>query len=260
MKNLKKWRLGLCAILAIVLWCGTAGADIVYTVVADGYSAGSIGTIVKKEAEFAVGALNSGFGGDPWVYSFIDADGKDKAVLREFQYSGDNDSVFIYDPIDLNAPLANTNKWGRNLHGVAREGEYLYLALQDVYSATGDTSGQAARIKIGDYDKAPDKIHAFSAESIAGADYFRKPAGVTAANGKVYVLNQLRGVTYAPIEGEIAELDLDLNPTGKTARVGKNPIAMAFYDGKLYVACAGGMLGSGEYGSVWEVSLSNMSA
>ncbi|MDR2527439.1 MAG: hypothetical protein LBD04_00255, partial [Synergistaceae bacterium] len=257
---MKKWKFGFSVILAIALWCGAAGADIAYTVVDSGYSAGSIGTIMKEEADFTIGALKSGFGGDPWVYSFIDADGKDKAVLREFQYSGDNDSVYIYDPIDLNAPIANTNKWGRNLYGVAREGEYLYLALQDVYSATGDTSGQVARIKVGDYDKDPDKIHAFSAESIADADYFRKPAGVTVANGKVYVLNQLRDVRYAPLYGEIVELDLDLNPTGKTARIGKNPSAMAFYDGKLYVACAGGMLGSGEYGSVWEVSLSNMSA
>jgi Synergist-CTERM protein sorting domain-containing protein len=80
----------------------------------------------------------------------------------------------------------------------------------------------------------------------------------------VYVLFAIsyNGVDeYDP--SEIVEFDLELNykrtfkleDTGNNGVAGKNPARMAYYNGKLYVACMGGFQGPNSWGDIWEVDL-----
>jgi hypothetical protein len=243
---------------ALVFWGQSAQAQLFYAT--SDYVAGTVGLITRDGAGNFTVQKNRvvGFGGDAWGYTFFDHNGESRLVMREFQYSGANDIMSVFDFKNWNAPEANTTKWGRNLHGVASDGTYLYLALQDVYQAGyGDISGRIARVRLDNLNGNPDRIYQYSPDD--GKP--RKPQGVALTeDGYVYALSGAWEInTFSHEQGEVRKFDRDLSLKG-TARVGRNPFEMAVYGGRAYVACQGGMLGAGLWGDIWEVNLSDMTS
>ena len=248
---------------AFVLPGGAASADIFYTTATSGYTGGTVGVITRDSAgNFSVRSNQAvGFGGDAWGYSFLDGNGDSALIVREFQHGGANDIVTVYDPGNWAAPLVNTTEWGRNLHGAASDGKYLYLALQDVYQYNqyggSDISGQIARVPL-EYPDYPDFIRQYEPDNYRD----RKPQAVAlAGDGYVYALSGAWEIySFSHEQGEVTKFDSELNPIGTAAKVGKNPYSMAIYGGKAYVACQGGMLEAGLWGDIWEVNLDDMTS
>ncbi|MDR1915324.1 MAG: hypothetical protein LBQ58_01965 [Synergistaceae bacterium] len=253
---MKKLRVFVLLAVLTALWSAQASADLFYAV--SDYVAGSVGLITRNSnGSFTVTPkVLVGLGGDAWGCTFLDQNGADKLVVREFQYSGANDVVSVYDFKNWTTPVANTTKWGRNLHGVASDGKNLYLALQDTYeTGVGDISGQIARIPLSGLNGNTDRSHQYS--PVSGKP--KKTQGVVLWNDKVYALNGAWDGAFNHEQGEVTEFDADLKAL-RSAKVGKNPFEMAIYDGKAYVACQGGMLGAGLWGDIWEVDLASMTS
>jgi hypothetical protein len=254
-----KKRILVLLFAAALAVCATAAQAQLFYATSD-YVAGTVGLIIQDSPGNFTVQKNKvvGFGGDAWGYTFFDQNGESRLAVREFQYSGANDIVSVYDFKNWSVPETNTTKWGRNLHGAASNGTYLYLALQDVYQAGyGDISGRIARVRLDNLNGTPDRIYQYSPDN--GKP--RKPQGVALADdGYVYALSGAWEVnTFSHEPGEVRKFDSDLVPQG-TARVGKNPFEMAIYNGRAYVACQGGMLGAGLWGDIWEVDLSDMTS
>jgi hypothetical protein len=254
--RVKKWGAFILIISILALWSVRAPADVIYGV--SDYQGGSFG-LIRQDASGGFTVEKNvvvGFGGDAWGYTFTDQNGADKIAIREFQYSGANDIVSVYDFKNWKTPSSNTTAWGRNLHGVASDGAYLYLALQDTYLNGADISGKIGRVPLNNLNGAPDRSFSFDADSTGKP---RKPQGVTLWGGKVYALTGGWDKSFNHMQGEITEFDSGLGKL-RSAQVGKNPFGMAFYGGKAYVACQGGMLGNGLWGDVWEVDLASMTS
>jgi hypothetical protein len=254
-------------VVSTIGFVSRAEADIFYAV--SNYSNGSAGVIAKNGGDYSVYKnLVSNFGLDAWGFTFRDHNGAERAMIREYNY-GPNDGVYVYDPTDWKNPVFNGSDWGSNIHAVASNGRYLYLATYESYkgSSSGQDTGEVVRIDMsGGY--AADKRYQYQAFT-GDAGFESSPHGeaIEILGGKIYVLF---GVSYNGVSqyepSEIVEFDAELNKLrsvklrNSSGKTGKNAVRMAVYGGKLYVACMGGYQGPDSWGDLWEVDPESMTA
>jgi hypothetical protein len=261
----KRLKILAFAVAFIAIFSSSASADLLYLVYNSGEastaSAGTIagdGYLVSKD-------LVVGLGGDAKAYSFKDHNGVQKALVREYSY-GANDNVFIYT-LGQWTPDKNENTFGTNIYGTATIGRYLYTITYESYEAGAMASGQVIRVDMAN-GYAPDKTYDLkSYEGEDGTQFFRSGVGIKAWDGKIYAVTAVHDESFMLWEaGEVIELDQDLNPTGRTAAIGKNAgggmadSGISINEGKLYVGCYGGALGSETPGDYWEVDLTSMTS
>jgi hypothetical protein len=248
--------------------CGIARADVFYTV--SNYSNGSAGVVAKDGSSFSVHKdLVSNLGLDACGFTFRDAGGAERAMIREYQY-GPNDTVYVWNPADWHAPIINAASWGSNIHAAASNGRYLYVTTYESYkdgSRSQDT-GEVARIDTLNGYKPDNKRYQFEAFT-GDAGFTSSPHGeaIHIENDKIYALF---GVSYNGVSEyeptEVVEFDSELNRLRSVrlkdanGNTGKNAMRMAAYDGKLYAANMGGYQGPDSWGDVWEVDVETMTA
>jgi hypothetical protein len=127
---------------------GTAHADVFYA--SSKYETGSAGVIKKDGGSFSVNRdVTSNFGQDAWGFTFKDPNGTERAMIREYNY-GPNDTVYVWDPANFKATPLNVKTWGSNIHAVASDGQYLYLATYESYAgASGpQDTGEIVRVDM----------------------------------------------------------------------------------------------------------------
>jgi hypothetical protein len=239
-----------------------ASSDIFYA--CSNYANGSAGTIEQTGNAFKVNKdIVANLGVDAWGFTFRDHAGAERAMIREYFY-GPNDTVYVWAPPDWSRPRVNRKDWASNIHAVAAHGKYLYLATYESYAggSTAQNSGEVVRINM-ENGYAPDKRYHYQEFSTNGHTSSPHAEAIHIQGDKVYVLF---GISYNGVSdydpSEIVEFDLELNykrtfkleDTGKNL-TGKNPLRMAYYNGKLYVACIGGYQGPNSWGDIWEVDL-----
>jgi hypothetical protein len=254
--------------LFIFLFAGRAEANIFYTAEDSGYTAGSAGVITKSESEYKVQKdVVTNLGGDAAGFTFLDHDGRQRAMVREYNY-GAPDPVYVWDPSNWKMPLVNRSDWGFNIHGAASSGKYLYLVTYESYAAgsSEQDTGEIIQIDMSDNSiKNRYKYPAFTGES--GAVSSPHGEAVFAYGGYIYAVF---GVSYRGVDEyeptEVVKFDSGLKRVGSVklrnsaGRVGRNAMRGAIYGGKLYVANIGGYQGPNSWGDIWEVNLSNMSS
>ncbi|MDR1649975.1 MAG: hypothetical protein LBR71_06910, partial [Synergistaceae bacterium] len=245
----------------------SAGADIFYSV--SNYSTGSAGLVRKSGGgEYTVRKnLVINLGLDAAGFTFEDSDnGASRAMIREYRY-GPNDTVYIWDPSDWSRPIVNARNFGSNIHAAAAaNGRYLYLTTYESYAGSAsaeEDSGEVARVDMRDGGYRRDRAYhyrRFTSES--GNRLTPHGEAIHVQDGKVYVLFGMpyNGVTEYEAS-EIVEFDAELNRLrsvrleNSAGAEGRNATRMAFYGGKLYVACMGGFQGPDSWGDIWEVDI-----
>jgi hypothetical protein len=248
---------------------GTAGADVFYAV--SNYSTGSAGVVAKDGGSFSVYKdLVSNFGVDAAGFTFRDAGGAERAMIREYNY-GPNDTVYVWDPDNFKTPVLNSSGWGSNVHAAASSGQYLYLATYESYAAGatvpgGEDTGEVVRVDMGDGYKR-DRAYQYKRHAENGNTVSPHAEDIHIEGGKIYVLYGMpyNGVSqYEP--SEVVEFDSGLNVLRKvqlkdsSGKAARNAVTMAGYGGKLYVAAMGGYQGPKSWGDVWEVDIGTMAA
>ncbi|MDR1515289.1 MAG: hypothetical protein LBS45_06305, partial [Synergistaceae bacterium] len=254
-----------CVLAVFAALPGTAHADIFYA--SSNYSTGSAGVITASGGSFTVNKdVVSNFGVDAWGFTFRDAGGAERAMVREYNY-GPNDTIYVWNPANWKAPIVNTSSWGSNVHAVATLGQYLYITTYESYKdgSRAQDTGEVVRIDTLNGYK-PDKRYQYGA-FVGDAGFESSPHGeaLHVENGKIYALF---GVSYKGVNEyeptEVVEFDPELNRL-RTVRlkdtsgnIGKNAMRMAAYGGKLYVANMGGYQGPDSWGDLWEVDIATM--
>ncbi|MDR1048666.1 MAG: hypothetical protein LBL51_02830 [Synergistaceae bacterium] len=265
----KKFAAALTALLWLLI-ASSAGADIFYAV--SNYDNGSIGTIAKRGGAYTVDRdLVTNFGVDAWGFTFRDNNGAERAMIREYNY-GPDDRVFLWDPSDWSKPKINKKGWASNIHAVATgspNDRYLYLTTYESYSGSGtlQETGEVARVDM-ERGYVADKRYRYEPFNTAG--HMSQPHGeaIHAEGGYVYVLFGISYNGFAEYDpSEIIEFNEDLSIRRRVKLLenpgniaGKNPMRMACYDGRLYVACMGGFQGPDSWGDIWEVDRASMTA
>ncbi|MDR1482198.1 MAG: hypothetical protein LBI74_06190 [Synergistaceae bacterium] len=254
--------------LAALLWLflvSSAQADIFYSV--SNYIDSSVGIIEKNGGSYQVNKnIVVNLGMDAWGFTFRDHSGAERAMIREYNY-GPDDMVYVWNPLDWSRPEVNRKDWASNIRVTAAEGKYLYLATYESYneSSAAQETGEVIRVDM-ERGYVPDKRSQYGA--FTSGEHVSSPHGeaIHIQDGRVYVLFGIsynEGSEYDP--GEIIEYDLELNELRKVRLEsqgisGKNPMRMAYRDGKLYVACVGEYQGPDSWGDIWEVDLQSMTS
>ncbi|MDR3355358.1 MAG: hypothetical protein LBO21_09980, partial [Synergistaceae bacterium] len=176
----------VCLACALAAFPGPAGADVFYA--ASNYSTGSAGVITASGGSFSVHRdVVSNFGVDAWGFTFRDADGSERAMIREYQY-GPNDTVYVWNPGDWKTPIINTKAWGSNIHAAAASGRYLYVTTYESYKngSTAQDTGEVVRIDMKN-GYAPDKRYQYGVFT-GDAGFASSPHGESLhiENGKIY--------------------------------------------------------------------------
>jgi hypothetical protein len=233
------------------------------------YINGSAGVVAVDGGAFSVhGDAVSNLGLDAAGFTFRDAGGAERAMIREYRY-GPNDTVYVWNPEDWKNPIANIDTWGSNVHAAASDGKYLYVATYESYKdgSRAQDTGEVVRIDM-ENGYMPDKRYRYEAFT-GDAGFNSSPHGeaIHIEDGKIYVLF---GVSYMGVNeyepSEIVEFDLELNRLRTTrlkdsaGNIGKNAMRMAAHGGKLYVANMGGYQGPDSWGDLWEVDIDTMTA
>ena len=137
---------------SIAVWKGGSGINgIFYAAITSDYTAASVGTITRNGDDFVVNADEvTNFGGDTQGFTFLDHNGADRALVREYNY-GPNDFVKIYDPTNWTAPIKDVSGWASNIHNVTSHGRFLYLTAYESYEAGASTQdpGEVVRVDMG---------------------------------------------------------------------------------------------------------------
>ena len=120
----------LIAVICITL-AGAAAADILFTAAGSGYGNDRFGLIIGSDSPIKDVVTNLGGTEGTQVSSFKGPDGEPLAAVS--QYSGGEDTVWIYDTSDP----SNKNTWTKplkeirstvyNIRGMAAVGRYLYM-------------------------------------------------------------------------------------------------------------------------------------
>lgn len=257
----------LCALFcaAALAVCGffpsTADADVFYAV--SNYSTGSAGTIAKTASGFSVKAnLVNNLGRDAWGLSFRDSAGNERAMVREYRY-GPNDTVYIWDPANWKTPIVNESTFGSNIHAVTSHGQYLFAVTYEGYfnGVSYQDSGEILRVDTANGYKTDRRWQYEMFTNSLGAACSPHGEAVIVYNGKVYALFAISYYGVSQYEdSELIEFEMDLTPTGRRAKVGKNALRMAEYNGKAYVAAIGGYQGPMTSGNICEVDLNTMTS
>jgi hypothetical protein len=263
-----KRSLYLLAVLCASVLGFRADADIFYA--ASNYSSGLAGTVTRQGKALTVYPRPyAGLNGDAAGFTFLDHDGNSWALTRE-RAAGKDDTVRIFNPANLNMPLTTFSSLGAsNIHAAASIGDYLYLATYESYNGQLEDSGEIVRVDMENMENGyyPDKSYHYASKSGVTVSDTVRPHGEALHiegdkdNFKVYALFGLstnQALAYDPTE--IVVFDEELNREAPRVlevggNKGLNAVRMAYYGGKLYVACMGGYQGPNSWGDIWEVDI-----
>jgi Synergist-CTERM protein sorting domain-containing protein len=223
------WKI-LAALLVILLFCGIAAAEIVYTTADFSKGTGELGVIREGKAT----PLAAGFPADVRVFSFS-KEGKSLLAVREYEYD-QSDGVYIYDPkTDWDPSIPNIT-WEKdavecsNIYDIAVSGENLYAICND--------SGNVVEIALSDY-KPTGRSYAYPALDGFAAHGVKLLA---LNDGRIYALFILEKANYSTYnKSKLVELDRNLEYVTEFD-VGENAMDMvnANNGNGIVVAYAGG--------------------
>ncbi|MDI9388025.1 MAG: hypothetical protein QM441_02225 [Synergistota bacterium] len=225
---------------AALLAASVAHAGVVYTVVDDTYTSGSLGRVIVSPSGIpgpAAPRIVTNLGGDHSLHAFRDGAGDLRVLLSQYTY-GQPDTVWIYDAKGgYRTPLKEA-KWSGlvNCRGAASLGDALYVTGYDEAKVSGFNIG-------GNYAAAG----SFTYNGTAGYNYHGQ--GIVRAGDHVFALfNEEKG-TYPNFEyngGRLVKLTADLQEAGR-ATVGKNPFSVKSHAGMIYVVSTGGAQNGGDF-------------
>jgi Synergist-CTERM protein sorting domain-containing protein len=237
----------LAALSAVLLLCGAAAADIVYTT--SDYATGELGTIGIGGNPTVSPSLVPGLGGDTAVFSFPDGSGKPRVALVELDSLAalGGDTVSIYDPANWTAPLSSKRWTGAvNIHGMAASGSMLYVACNG--SRTSANSGSnIVQVSMTDYQPTG---KAYNYEDSSG--YTAYAEKVLIVGGNVYALFSRAKGGYTEYEKsklvkltkdlvEVAEYDVGPNAVDMAAANDGSGIVVAYRGGPQAAGTVGGL-------------------
>ncbi len=238
---LKRRWCAIFALAAMLLVPMSAWGGVVYTVVDDTYSSGSMGKVPMSASGVPgtpVKNVVTNLGGDHHVYGFRNEANSLRVLLAQYT-NGKADTVWIYDALgEYRAPLKEA-LWSTfsNNRGAAALGRYLYVVDYD----------NAKVSKIDMRDDAYGEVSSFAFSGTAGYEVHGE--GIVRVGDYLYALfNEVKG-DWTSLEynnGKVVKLDADLNVVA-TADVGKNALSIKAYNGMLYVVCNGGMQKGGDF-------------
>ncbi len=222
-------------LVSVLLAASAAQGSVVYTVVDDSYTSGSMG-MVRMAASGAPGLPEShvvtNLGGDHSVYAFRDWAGRLRVLLAQHNFFGQHpDTVWIYDALgDFRAPLKET-VWNefKNSRGVASLGRYLYV--------TGYNGTEVCKVDGGsNYEM----LRSFSFNATAGYDAHGE--GIVREGDHLFaIFSEEKGdyPNYDYISSKLVKLNPELEKIG-IAELGKNPYSVKAHGGMIYVVSIGG--------------------
>lgn len=225
---------------AALLAASVAHAGVVYTVVDDTYTSGSLGRVIVSPSGIpgpAAPRIVTNLGGDHSLHAFRDGAGDLRVLLSQYTF-GRPDTVWIYDAREgYRRPLKEAQWQGLvNCRGAASLGENLYVVGYDRAEVSAFNTGS-------DYSAAGSFIYS------ATSGYNAHGQGVARAGDHVFALfNEEKG-TYPNFEyndGRLVKLTAGLQETGR-ATVGKNPFSVKVHGGMIYVTCTGGEQRNGDF-------------
>lgn len=219
-------------LVSVLLAASAAQGSVVYTVVDNSYTSGSMG-MVRMAASGAPGLPESrvvtNLGGDHSLYAFRDWAGRLRVLLAQYSY-GQPDTVWIYDAQgDFRKPLET--KWDAfiNSRGAASLGRYLYV--------TGYDGTEVCKVDGGsNYEM----LSSFSFNATAGYDAHGE--GIVREGDHLFALfSEKKGFypNYDYISGKLVKLNPELEKIG-IAEIGKNPSSVKAHGGMIYVVSIGG--------------------
>ena len=225
---------------AILLVASVAHGGVVYTVVDDTYTSGSLGRVIVSPSGIpgpAAPRIVTNLGGDHSLYTFRDGAGDLRVLLSQYTY-GKPDTVWIYDAVGgYKTPLKEA-KWSGlvNCRGAASLGENLYVTGYDKAKVSGfNTDGNYAA------------AGSFTYDGTAGYNYHGQ--GIVRAGDHVFALFIEDKGTNATLEyngGRLVKLTPDLKEAGRVT-VGKNPFSAKLHGGMIYVVSTGGTQKGGDF-------------
>ena len=240
---MKVMRKALSALLLLLLFCGSAAANIAFTTVDANYTTAAVGVI---DEELAASTVLSALASDHYATSFV-KDGKRLFAFLEHDYTT-GDRAFVYGDTRTWTSPANV-VWTNavNVHGVAQMNNFLY--------ATSYGNGSVVQLNNSDY-RATGRYYIHE-EVPAG--YKAHGEKVLAVDGKICVLFGMTSGSYPSLTYESSELvvlDSNLSASEAVFTLGSNAVDMAYIGGrKIAVACLGGLQRYGVNGSVQVVNL-----
>jgi Synergist-CTERM protein sorting domain-containing protein len=248
----KFWVKKLSAALSVVLLlCGAAAADIVYTT--SDYTTGELGTISIGENSTVSPSLVPGLGGDTAVFSFSDGSGKPRVAIAE--HLAASDTVTIYDPNDGWGTRIAQESWSvngvpvYNIHGMAASGNMLYAACNGS-RMSANSGSNIVQVSMTDYRPTG---KAYNYEDSSG--YTAYAEKVLVLGNDVYALfSRAKGGYTEYGKSKLVKLTKDLVKVDEYD-VGENALDMvAVNDGNgIVVAYMGGPQAYGTVGGLDQV-------
>ncbi|MDI9369993.1 MAG: hypothetical protein GX181_10460 [Synergistaceae bacterium] len=225
---------------AALLAASVAHAGVVYTVVDDTYTSGSLGRVIVSPSGIpgpAAPRIVTNLGGDHSLHTFRDGAGDLRVLLSQYTF-GRPDTVWIYDARGgYRRPLKEAQWQGLvNCRGAASLGESLYVVGYD-------NSEVSAFNTESDYSPAGSFVYR------ATNGYNAHGQGTARAGDHVFALfNEEKGdyPNYDYNGGRLVKLTADLQEAGR-ATVGRNPFSAKVHGGMIYVACTGGAQRGGDF-------------
>ncbi|MBQ7262182.1 MAG: hypothetical protein IJR14_00530 [Synergistaceae bacterium] len=247
MKSMRK----ILAVLSLVLLsCGAAWGDLVYTT--SDYTTGTLGTIEIAASGATVSkALFAGLGGDTLIWSYGQGEAA-RVIVDERAYGTGSDRVYVFEPNSEDGWSEPKNEvWSiaTNTHGIVRsvDGNSLYATCND--------SANVVEINATTY-KTTGRFYAFPKGGLLGG---YEPFGEKAVivGDTLYALFSMRSGSYpnfSYLESKVRGLKVDgaaLVETGASFDVGRNAVDMVeVSQGKLAVGFWGGNQAFGARGGI----------
>lgn len=160
-------------------------------------------------------------------------------ILNEGAYGQNNARL---DYLDF-----ETGNYYENLYDQANPG--VVMGLGDIGNDLQLHQGRLYAVVNGSH-----KVEVMSASDAKriGQVEVSSPRNIAFSNGKGYVTSW---VDNGADNGSVVEFDLETLEVTRTVSVGQEPEGIAVLDGKLYVACSGGMHSPNYSSELWELSL-----
>ena len=224
-------RIFLLGVLVLLVPLGASGdPGAVFVTVGADYSSGAVGTANLAEEKGITAPVISGLRGDLSLFA------NDLGLfVAEHGSEGTLDTISLYDGISWEAPRWNVHK-GSIVYGMEYLQGSLYLANYGTNRITRHTPGENL-VETG----------FLSLDRDNGEGFEEHVCALKAYGNKLYALVLSYNLDIWPPEhkeGVLVVLDPQTMENIGEVRVGKNPVALDVWNGKLYVASFGGPIGS----------------
>lgn len=251
MRNMRKI---LAASSLLLLLCGAAWGDLVYTTSAADYSSGTVGAITGSAgARTVTPAVVPNLKSDLILFSFTNG-GAQRLLLDEHDYAA-NDRIWAYGPETWTAPIANES-WSntKNAHAFAVANGRLYAGAYDSANVVAYSMDESKTVP-GPYTSTG-HFYNFPA---ATANHEAHVEGLVPSGGGLWALvnySDSMGSTY--MDSKLVELSPTLDATGgefELTDVRNASGIVALGTGRFAIAYRGGMQKLGTKGGVFTLTV-----